>query len=336
VLVVDGDNQAATAPLSMLHLKLLGSLPALLHPNPETGLVIGLGAGITAGTLARHSKVRDLTIVELSEVMPSASNYFKKWNYDPLSLPKVTFKKNDGRHYLSVTDKKYDVITTDPLDANDAGVTNLYSEEFYNLVYQRLNSGGIAAQCITPQFAEEDYYMLVKSFQNVFKDTTIWFADYTTVIIGVKDGELNYQTIKENINESSVGYSLKISGISKASVIASLLLASSRQVEKLVANAKINSDIFPRIEYSGPRNRGSFHWQRSILPKLLKNYNNAHIDTFKDWNNVAKVTEKNTLLATKQLLNYFQKESFPIVEDSEINFINSTETKDLFALYQKR
>ena len=35
----------------------LGQLPALLHPNPRSALVIGLGTGITVNALATHSSI---------------------------------------------------------------------------------------------------------------------------------------------------------------------------------------------------------------------------------------------------------------------------------------
>ena len=57
--------------------------------------------------------------------------------------PKVEVHIDDARHFLFTTDEKFDAITSDPLDPWVKGAAMLYTREFFELVKQRLNPGGV-------------------------------------------------------------------------------------------------------------------------------------------------------------------------------------------------
>src|ERR1019366_1213026 len=46
---VSGKVEASTEPYDMRLQRMLGHMPALLHANPRSVLVVGFGAGVTAG-----------------------------------------------------------------------------------------------------------------------------------------------------------------------------------------------------------------------------------------------------------------------------------------------
>ncbi|MDW4662890.1 hypothetical protein NQ228_25435, partial [Escherichia coli] len=66
--------------------------------------------------------------------------------------PKVHQIVADGRHFLLGTNETFDVITLEPPPPHDAGVINLYTEEFYALAKQRMRPGAVLAQWVPLDF----------------------------------------------------------------------------------------------------------------------------------------------------------------------------------------
>jgi hypothetical protein len=52
----------------------------------------------------------------------------------------------DGRNYILATPKYYDVITAEPSNPWIAGIANLYTREFYQVIKSKIKDDGIFAQ----------------------------------------------------------------------------------------------------------------------------------------------------------------------------------------------
>jgi spermidine synthase len=154
----------------------LGHLPALLHPHPRSVLIVGFGAGVTAGSFVLHPGIERIVICEIEPLVPRVSSeHFAPENYDVLNDPRVEVIYDDGRHFMATTDEKFDIITTDPLDPWMAGAAALYSIEYYELAKQRLNEGGFISQWMAIiETDEATVKSLVGSFLEVFPEGTIW------------------------------------------------------------------------------------------------------------------------------------------------------------------
>jgi len=252
-LLVDGDGQAGTSIATQIHLRLLGHLPALLHPNPKNVLCVAFGAGISAGCLTQHP-VDSVDIVELSRSVIRGSVLFEEYNHDPLHNEKVNLIRDDGRNHLLATDKTYDVITSDPIDPDDAGVTSLYSREYYELVSSRLNSGGVACQWLSTGYDADEDKMLIRTFQSVFPHSSIWYGDFTTILVGVKGGpHATMADLRERLCVPSVKESLGVIGISRPEDLLPLCLAGPGELRAFTGEGPLNTDDLPLIEYLGPR-----------------------------------------------------------------------------------
>src|SRR5207249_3689202 len=119
----------------------------LVPRQPKDVLVIGLGAGMTAGAVAISPAVEHVTIVEIEALVPKAvAPYFSDYNYHIVDDPKVTMRIDDGRHFLLTTDQQFDVITSDPLDPWIKGAATLFTEDFFEVVRAHLKPGGVITQ----------------------------------------------------------------------------------------------------------------------------------------------------------------------------------------------
>ena len=67
----------------------------------------------------------------------AAPSYFKHINFDLLARPNVRLHVDDGRNFLLMSRKKYDVITADIILPRHAGAGSLYSREYLRAGAQR-------------------------------------------------------------------------------------------------------------------------------------------------------------------------------------------------------
>src|SRR4029077_13640395 len=139
-----GKVQASSEPQDMRLQRMLGHLTTLVPKSAKAVVVIGCGAGGTAGAVSVDPVVEHETIAEIEPLVPRVvSTYFSEHNFDVVRNPKVTVHVDDARHFLLTTREKFDAVTSDPLDPWVKGAATLYTEEFFNVVKQHLTPGGV-------------------------------------------------------------------------------------------------------------------------------------------------------------------------------------------------
>lgn len=149
-LYIAGERQNGV-PFDDFHVR-LGAVPALLHPNPQRVLVIGLGAGSTPFGLAMDGRVQSVECVEICPgelpLLKALENRRVQEMQRLFSESRIRYRFQDGRKYLLDTSERFDLIVTDTLLTISAFSGSLYSKEFYELVRARLNRGGMFAQWV--------------------------------------------------------------------------------------------------------------------------------------------------------------------------------------------
>jgi spermidine synthase len=172
-LYINGTHQASDTPTMVAYHRLIGTLPVAIHPDPRRALVVGAGAGATAGAVAAFSDNTHVDLVELSPAVLAGARQFSGINQNLLSRPNVRVKVDDGRNFMLLTPERYDVITADVILPMHAGAGNLYSVEYYRLMRRVLNRHGIAIQWIGSA-GETEYKLIMRTFVSVFPNTTLW------------------------------------------------------------------------------------------------------------------------------------------------------------------
>lgn len=186
-----GKVQASSDPEDMRLQRMLGHLTTLVPAHPASVLVIGCGAGVTAGAVSVDPAVEKVTIAEIEPlVVRTVSTYFSRFNHDVIRSPKVQVQLDDARHFLVTTRQKFDAITSDPLDPWVKGAAMLYTREFFELAKSHLNPGGAVTLFVQLYQSNED---AVKSEIGTFFDAfpngvvfanTVNNAGYDLVLLG--------------------------------------------------------------------------------------------------------------------------------------------------------
>jgi len=257
---VSGKVEASTEPYDMRLQRMLGHMPALLHPNPRSVLVVGFGAGVTAGSFVLHPEVKRIVICEMERMIPPvATRFFGKENNYVLHDPRVEMVYDDARHFVLTTREKFDVITSDPIHPWVKGSATLYSKEYFELVKQHLNPGGIVTQWV-PLY--ESDLSTVKSelatFFDVFPSGTVWGNDtagggYDTVLLGqaepTKIDVDQLQAKLERPDEARVAASMREVGFNSAIALLSTYAGQGPDLKSWLADAEINRDGNLRLQY---------------------------------------------------------------------------------------
>lgn len=126
----------------------LGALPALVHPAPESVAVIGLGSGDTLFGIGGRPETHEVRCVEIVSSQRPALEALYKQLPDPglkrvLTDGRIQLSFGDGRAFLMRGEASFDVIEADALRPDSAYAGNLYSLEYFELVRSRLRPGGL-------------------------------------------------------------------------------------------------------------------------------------------------------------------------------------------------
>ncbi len=255
-----GKIQASSYPQDMRLQRMLGHLTTLVPSDPSSVLVIGMGAGVTAGAVSIDPRVDRVTIAEIESLVPEVvSEYFSDYNFGVATNPKVEIQIDDGRHYLLTTDETFDAITSDPLDPWVKGAANLYTREFWELVRRRLNPGGVVTVFVQLYEAgTEAVKSEIATFLEAFPYGTIWAntlngRGYDLVLMGqVEPTRIDIDALEERLRRpgyEGIRTSLAEVGIDSGLELLSTYAGRSPELGPWLAGAEINRDRNLRLQY---------------------------------------------------------------------------------------
>jgi spermidine synthase len=304
---VSGKAEASSAPADMRLERMMGHIPALLHPNPRSVLTVGFGAGVTAGSFVPYPDVQELVICELEPLIPPASTrFFGPENNSVMHDPRTKILYDDARHFIFTTRQKFDVITTDPIHPWVKGTSTLYSKEYYELVKSHLNRGGVVAQWL-PIYDSDP--ATVKSelatFFAVFPHGTVWSnytqkeGGYDLVLIGAEAAAIDVDSIQQRLDRpeySKVLASISEVGFHSAAEILATYAGRAPDLRSYFAGASINDDMNLRLQYLAGLGVNSMAFQK-VFSELIS-YRRFPEDLFRG--SEARVDVLRTLLRARR------------------------------------
>ena len=257
---VNGHVEATNELFDMKLQRMVGHLPALLHPNPKSILGIGFGAGVSAGTFTRYPGIQKITVCEIEPVIPpTTTKYFGKENYRVMLDPRTHIVYDDARHFVRTTTEKFDIIASDPLDVFVKGTAALYSKEYFETVKQHLNPGGMFTLYV-PLY-ETDLATIkseVATFLEVFPHGTLWAntrngQGYDMVFMGQAEPlKINLDEVKQRFARpeyAPVAESLRDIGIYSPIDLLATYAGQRSDLSPWYQGAQLNHDKDLRLQY---------------------------------------------------------------------------------------
>lgn len=152
--------------------KLMALFPLMLRPDSRSALTVAFGMGSTF----RTALIAGLE-VDAVELVPSVPRMFR-WFYpdakEVMANPRGNVFIADGRNYMELARKQYDIIITDPPPPlESAGVSVIASREYYQAGKERLTNGGIMMQWLPYGQTVDEFKSHVRTFSGVFDHVMI-------------------------------------------------------------------------------------------------------------------------------------------------------------------
>jgi spermidine synthase len=267
---VSGKVEASTLPQDMRLQRMLAHLPALVHPHPASVLVVGFGAGVTAGSFVPYPDVERLTICEIEPLIPRVvSSYFTKENNDVANDKRTTIVYDDARSFILTTRDKFDVITSDPIHPWVKGAASLYTREYFEAVKQHLNPGGVVTQWVplyesTPEAVKSE----IATFLEVFPHGTVWANNmngggYDLVLLAQdQPTRIDIRALAArfgNPRYAAVAASLGEVGFDSPITLFSTYAGDAATLKSWLEGAAINRDRNLRLQYLAAVGLNSYH-----------------------------------------------------------------------------
>lgn len=235
---------------------MVSHVPMLLHPDPQEILMVGLASGISLGALTRYPS-RSFDVLEIEEAILRATRFFDKWNYSPLDDPRVKVVANDARNHLVLSDKTWDVIVSEPSNPWLTGVSNLFTQEFWQLAASRLAPGGMLCQWIQLyDLSPREVRILLRTFHSVFPHVLLFGSveDSDIMVIGsLTPFKMDPARMEEMLARQQVLEDLRRIEIDSPYDVLTWMLHDTQAVQTIVgAETLLNTDDNAWIEFQAP------------------------------------------------------------------------------------
>jgi spermidine synthase len=230
-------------------------IPLLTHPAPREVFFLGMGTGISAGAGLFAGPDRVTVCELLPDVVDFASDWFGPYVNGLFTDPRVTIHREDGRQCLARSHATYDMIIADLFTPWRAGVGNVYTVEHYRLAASRLNAGGAYVQWMPLyQVSRQEFAIIANTMAQVFPEVTLWRGDLypersILALVGRNEpAPLDPATLATQWR-AMTGEDTPDSVLTDRA----LKFYAGNAASGLFAQAPVNTDDHPLIEYLAPR-----------------------------------------------------------------------------------
>jgi spermidine synthase len=232
--------------------KLYAYWPIAVHPDLKRALVIGYGVGNTAKALTDSAGIQSIDLVDLSrDILAMAPIVFPDAREQPLRDRRMRIHIEDGRYFLQTTDQQFDLITGEPPPPGIAGVENLYSREYFQLIHDRLANQGIVTYWLPlADLSDVGAKAILRAFCDVFDGCSLWNGSGTNLMmVGERDGNCaaSEQHFRAQWRTAAVGVEMKRLGLERPEQLGALFIGDAAFVRALVGDARPLTDDHPKL-----------------------------------------------------------------------------------------
>lgn len=250
-LVTDGYSMASNDRGASRYMRLFAYFPEAVLPNPKSALLICFGTGSTASALVEDKRLERIDVVDISrDVLAGSQVVYHQPGTNPLDDPRVATHVEDGRFFLLATQKKFDIITAEPPPPMMAGVVNLYSREYFALMRDRLNDGGMVTYWLPVfELSPSDAKAIMRAFADVFDHASLWNGDnFNWMMVGVKKpkGPKPAADFPEIWKAGATAAGLRQIAMEEPAQLGALFMLDGQSLADYLGDAKPLTDNYPK------------------------------------------------------------------------------------------
>jgi spermidine synthase len=185
-----------------------------------------------------------------------ASRHFSHVNHQVLKDPRLRVMTYDARNYLLVAPEKFDVIISEPSNPWMAGVSNLFTREFFIMGSQRLKPAGVFCQWLQLyKISPGNLRSILQTFHEIFPHLLVFqSSEYDLLILGSFEPlRIDLGKIQARLSQPRVKEDLGRIQVKSVQDILAHFVFGTQEVPAFVKNAPINTDDNALLEFSAPR-----------------------------------------------------------------------------------
>ena len=249
-LVTNGHSMSGTDFADRRYMKLFVNWALAVNPRIRRALLISYGLGSTAKALTDTRALTEIQVVDISREILEMSSVVFPPGQSPLRDPRVAVHVEDGRFFLQTSAESFDLITGEPPPPKGAGIVNLYSREYFQLLHDRLSDGGVATYWLpVEELDEDDARAIVRAFCAAFVDCSLWTgAGPHWMLVGTRG--LHERATEEAFvaqwRDDVVGPELIRLGLEKPEQLGATFLADAEQLAPWIAGIPPLEDDHPQ------------------------------------------------------------------------------------------
>ncbi|MHC4601542.1 MAG: spermidine synthase, partial [Planctomycetota bacterium] len=238
---------------------LLAQIPMNLAPRADQVMVIGFASGTTVGSVLLHP-LESLVALEIEPAIIEASRFFNHVNNRPLEDRRLRLVNEDGRNYLAVTERRFDLIISEPSNPWMTIASNLFTKEYYESARERLNPGGCYCQWLQLYaLRPEDMKCIASTFLHVFPHTYVFYSKESVDLMLLGSAApffIDVKTARERLARGRVTADLDRVGVYDVEALLAHFIAGPEELKAFCDGATLNTDDNARIEFSTPKTIG--------------------------------------------------------------------------------
>ncbi len=171
--------------------RLQAHLPMLVHRDPRRVLEIGYGVGEILRTVLAYGPDRAV-LVEIDENMTDmADRHLGKLSGHASRHDAVEVAILDGRHYLRMSEERFDVILSDSMILVSEASLRLYTLEHFQAGREHLAEGGVFLLWLPLNVGTRESEVILATFREVFPESLVWlplaYNPYEAFVVGFRD-----------------------------------------------------------------------------------------------------------------------------------------------------
>jgi len=251
-LITNSFPMSATRWQARRYMKLFVYWPMAVHPDLKHALLICYGVGSTAKAMTDSKSIETIDVVDISrDVLETNSVVYPNTTDSPLHDPRVRVHVEDGRYFLQTTDQRFDLITGEPPPPRNAGVVNLYTREYFQLIHDRLAEGGIVTYWLPlHELTEVSAKAILGAFCDVFEDCSLWNGmGRDLMMVGTRNaqGPVSEDRFVRQWNDTIVFQEMKALGFERPEQLGALFIGDARYLKNLVVDSPSLVDNYPKL-----------------------------------------------------------------------------------------
>jgi len=250
-MLTNSYSMSATDYKSRRYMDLFVYWPMAVHPNIKRALLICFGVGNTAKAMTDSKGIETIDVVDIShDILEMSHVVYPHKSDNPLHDPRVRVHIEDGRYFLQTTDQRFDLITGEPPPTNVAGVVNLYSREYYQLIYDRLAEGGMVTYWLPlPHLSIASTKAILRAFCDVFEDCSLWNGTGLSIMmVGTRHatGPVSVEQFTRQWNDPVVAPEALAVGVERPEQLGALFIGDAEYLRTLTRDTPPLVDNYPK------------------------------------------------------------------------------------------